>query len=148
MKLPTLEQIEYYISNHSLVKGTFRWAKTHSLPGFFNVPVYDVVVFIYHESRRSDLLIRANSMAYSFFLSLFPTLILLFTLLPYFQKYIFSYLPDGDGYYEVMEEQIQQLMPGGAGDSLFDFIHDITSNPRLVCYPLVLSWQSIFLLMG
>jgi len=130
MKFPTLEQIEDYINNHSLVKGCFHWTKTHSLPGFFEVPVYDVLVFIYHESRRSDLLIRANSMAYSFFLSLFPTLILLFTLLPYFQTYIFSYLPAGAGYYEVMEEQIQQLMPGGAGDSLFEFIHDITSNPR------------------
>ena len=130
MKSPTLKEIETYITNHPLVVGTLRWTKTHSFPGFFKVPVYDVFVFIYHESRRSDLLTRANSMAYSFFLSLFPTLILLFTLLPYFQKYIFSYLPEGDGYYEVMEEQIQELMPGSAGDSLFDFIHDITSNPR------------------
>lgn len=130
MKFPTLKQLESYVTNHSIVTGSLRWAKTHSLPGFFKVPVYDVLVFIYHESRRSDLIIRANSMAYSFFLSLFPTLILLFTLLPYFQKYIFSYLPEGDGYYAVMEEQIQQLMPGGAGDSLFDFIHDITTNPR------------------
>ena len=130
MKFPTYQQIEDYISNHRLVKGTLLWAKTHSLPGFLKVPVYDVMVFIYHESRRSDLITRANSMAYSFFLSLFPTLILLFTLLPYFQKYIFSYLPEGDGYYEVMEAQIQELMPGNAGASLFDFIHDITTHPR------------------
>lgn len=130
MKFPTYQKIEAYVTNHRLVKGILHWAKTHSLPGFFQVPVYDVLVFIYNESRRSDLITRANSMAYSFFLSLFPTLILLFTLLPYFQTYIFSYIPDGDGYYEIMEEQIQELMPGNAGASLFDFIHDITTNPR------------------
>ena len=76
MKFPTLSEIEKYITYHPVVEGILHWAKTHSLPGFFKVPVYDVVVFIYHESRRSDLITRANSMAYSFFLSLFPTLIL------------------------------------------------------------------------
>jgi len=55
---------------------------------------------------------------------------LLFTLLPYFQEYIFSYLPEGENYYEVMKGQILELMPGAAGESLFEFILDITSNPR------------------
>ncbi len=132
MKLPTLEKIERFVTSYTqrLVTGVLQWAKTHSLPGFFEVPVYDVVVFIYHESRRSDLITRANSMAYSFFLSLFPTLILLFTLLPYFQKYIFSFLPGGENFLEVMEGQIQDIMPGNAGASLFEFIQDITTNPR------------------
>ena len=132
MKLPTLKHIDKYVTRHTqrLIRGVLHWAKTHSLPGFFKVPVYDVVVFIYHESRRSDLITRANSMAYSFFLSLFPTLILLFTLLPYFQKYIFSFLPGGENFLQVMEGQIQDIMPGNAGASLFDFIQDITTNPR------------------
>ena len=132
MKLPTIQKIDKYITNQTqrLVSGVLHWAKTHSLPGFFKVPVYDVLVFIYHESRRSDLITRANSMAYSFFLSLFPTLILLFTLLPYFQKYIFSFLPGGENFLQVMENQIQDIMPGNAGASLFDFIQDITTNPR------------------
>ena len=129
MKLPTLKHIDKYVTRHTqrLIRGVLHWAKTHSLPGFFKVPVYDVVVFIYHESRRSDLITRANSMAYSFFLSLFPTLILLFTLLPYFQKYIFSFLPGGENFLQVMEGQIQDIMPGNAGASLFDFIQDITT---------------------
>ncbi len=130
MKLPTLSDIENYITHHPVVEGTLHWAKTHSLPGFFKVPVYDVVVFIYNESRRSDLITRANSMAYSFFLSLFPTLILLFTLLPYFQTHILRYLPDGETFDQIVQEQIQELMPGDAGLSLFEFIQDITSNPR------------------
>ncbi len=130
MKLPTLADIENYVTYHPAVEATLHWAKTHSLPGFFKVPVYDVVIFIYHESRRSDLITRANSMAYSFFLSLFPTLILLFTLLPYFQTHILTYLPAGDSFDQIVREQIQELMPGDAGLSLFEFIQDITSNPR------------------
>lgn len=75
------------------------WTKTHSLPGLLGVPVYDVIMFVLKEIRRDSIVTRANSIAFSFFLSLFPSFLALFTLIPYilpffFNETLLSYLPD------------------------------------------------------
>ncbi len=131
MKFPTGKEISDFFLQHPLVLGLVSWAKRTSFPGFFRVPIFDVGVFIYNESQRRDLTTRANSMAFSFFLSLFPALIMLFTLLPLLQEYILGFLMDDENYYEVLHRQIQDIMPGNAGNSLFEFIQDITTNPRI-----------------
>ncbi len=131
MKFPTAQQITDFFLKHPLVLSVISWAKTHSFPGFFKVPISDVAIFIYHEGQRRDLTTRANSMAFSFFLSLFPALIMLFTLLPLFQEYLLNYFLEHENYYEVLNREIQVILPGGAGDSLFEFIQDITTNPRI-----------------
>jgi membrane protein len=107
------------------------WARTHSLPGFFSVPLYDVIIFLLKEIRRDDLFTRANAMAYSFFLSLFPSLMALFTLIPLLKRYFLIYLPEGENFESLLEQQIHRIMPGVAGDRLFNFIEDITSSPRV-----------------
>jgi len=119
------------ISQHPLRYKLERWAKDHSLPGFFSVPIYDVVIFVLKEIRRDDLLTRANAIAYSFFLSLFPSLISLFTLVPVFKTYFLQYLPEGESFDTYLQGEIQKIMPGVAGERLFNFIEDITTNPRV-----------------
>jgi len=131
MKFPTAQQVTDFFLKHPLVLRVINWAKTHSFPGFFKVPISDVAVFIYNESQRRDLTTRSNSMAFSFFLSLFPALIMLFTLLPLFQEHILSYFLAHENYYEVLNREIQDLLPGEAGRSLFEFIEDITTNPQI-----------------
>ena len=88
------------------------WAKTHSLPGFFKVPIFDVVVFVLQELKRYDLMTRANAIAFSFFLSLFPALIALFTMLPWLKRYLLTYLPGNQDFNAVLQQEISQLMPG------------------------------------
>lgn len=115
-----------------MVTTTIEWTKVRSLPGFSNVPIYDVVVFVYNETKRYDLFTRANSMAYSFFLSLFPSLISLFTLLPYVRRYLLSFLPDrGANFDDILQSQIQEVIPGNVGKAIFQFIDDLTTNPRV-----------------
>jgi len=58
-------------------------AKTISLPGLEQVPIYDVVVFFAQEIQKESLTIRAGSISFSFFLAIFPAIIFLFTLIPY-----------------------------------------------------------------
>ena len=70
-------------------------------------------------------------MAYSFFLSLFPSIMALFTLIPILKKYFLIYLPDGENFETFLELEIHRIMPGVAGDRLFNFIEDITTNPRV-----------------
>lgn len=113
-----------------MVKKTIRWSKEKSLPGFAKVPIYDVVVFVLNEIKRYDLFTRANSTAFSFFLSLFPSLIALFTLIPYVKSYFIFYLPGGENFDQYLQESILNIMPGIAGERLFSFIQDITDKPR------------------
>ncbi|MCB0571518.1 MAG: YihY/virulence factor BrkB family protein [Phaeodactylibacter sp.] len=100
------------------------------MPGFFKVPIYDVLVFLYRETKRSDLFTRANSVAFNYFLSLFPSLMAFFTLIPLFKRMLIQYLPEGENFDIYLRSEIQRIMPGVAGERLFSFIDDITNNPR------------------
>ncbi|MEZ5013097.1 MAG: YihY/virulence factor BrkB family protein [Chitinophagales bacterium] len=57
--------------------------KRTSLPGFDNIPIYDVVVFFREEIRRDQLPVRASAISFNFLLAIFPSIIFLFTLIPY-----------------------------------------------------------------
>ncbi len=114
MKLPKLKDIRYGVEHHPLVKAALKWSKTHSLPGFFNVPVYDVAVFLYNESQRVTIISRANAMAFSFFLSLFPAIIFLFT--------VATLLPIYDSFENEINAYINHIMPSNAGKQLQESI--------------------------
>src|SRR5690606_13633133 len=98
------------------------WVKTHSLPGFGGVPIYDVALFIYREAQEDDITTRANSMAFSFFLALFPAVIFLFTLT--------AYLPIADNFLPTLKNYFEQIMPTKAGEYLFNMIVDIVAIQR------------------
>ena len=107
------------------------WAKKVSFPGFFKVPIWDVISFSLKEFQRFDLMIRANAVSFSFFLALFPSLIALFTLTPFLKESILGFLPADYSFDAYLQEEIQKIMPGNAGDRLFNFIEDITTQPRI-----------------
>jgi membrane protein len=113
-----------------IVRIVIIWSKRHSLPGFFQVPIYDTLVFLFNELRRFDLFTRANAVAYSFFLSLFPSIMALFTLLPIFKQYFIRYLPNSENFDQQLEEAIRQILPGVAGDRLFQFVYNVINEPR------------------
>lgn len=58
-------------------------AKVVSLPGFYKIPIYDVVKFFINGIKKGYLPTRASSVAFNFVLALFPGIIFLFTLIPY-----------------------------------------------------------------
>jgi membrane protein len=76
-------------------------------------------------------MIRANAVSFSFFLALFPSLIALFTLTPFLKESILGFLPVDYSFDAYLQEEIQKIMPGNAGDRLFNFIEDITTQPRI-----------------
>lgn len=97
------------------------WSKQTTLPGFGGIPIYVVINFFFQELKKESLIVRANAMAFSFFLSLFPSLIFLFTLLPY--------LPIDD-LIVTFKRSIQQVMPSQGAEYLFLIIDQVTSIPR------------------
>ncbi len=98
------------------------FSKKYSVPGFAGIPIYDVVLFIYNESMKDDIITRANSVAFNFFISLFPSLIFLFTLLPL--------LPVTADYITIFRESTDGLLPEQAHTYLFSVIEDVASIKR------------------
>jgi membrane protein len=53
------------------------------LPGFSPLPLYTVAVFFFQEIQKDSLVNKASSLAYNFMMALFPSIIFMFTLIPY-----------------------------------------------------------------
>ncbi|MCD4772346.1 MAG: YihY/virulence factor BrkB family protein [Bacteroidales bacterium] len=70
---------------HNLLKSVIvRFSKKIILPGFDGFPLYDVVVFFFKGINQSSLISRANSLSFTFLLGIFPAILFIFTLIPYF----------------------------------------------------------------
>ena len=126
-------RIGLYFKKHPLWMRILEWSKTHSLPGLSRIPLYKLLVFIDHEVKDDALVTRANSMAFSFFMSIFPAIIVMFTVL--------AYTPLYENFDVVLQEAIHEIMPGSAGQMLFKTVQDIATIPRsgLLSFGFVLS---------
>lgn len=58
-------------------------ARILSLPGFDRVPIYDVIKFFVSGAKNGYLATRASAIAFNFALAIFPTMLFLFTLIPF-----------------------------------------------------------------
>ncbi|MCB0542982.1 MAG: YihY/virulence factor BrkB family protein [Saprospiraceae bacterium] len=132
-KIALIERVERYFAEHPVLERIVQWAKTHSLPGLKRIPLYNLLVFIEKETQEDAIVTRANSMAFSFFMAIFPAIIVLFTLL--------AYTPLYDNFDDVLRNSIQEIMPGNAGNMLFRTIEDIATKPRsgLLSFGFILS---------
>ncbi len=127
----SLASLQAWVENLPIINVLVTYSKQHSLPGFQGVPIYEVAEFVWLESRRDDLFTRANSIAFSFFLSLFPSLLTLFTLIPFVLNVLIQWFPALTDFNQTLYEEIQRVMPGQAGDVLFGFIQEITNSQKL-----------------
>ncbi|MEM6878989.1 MAG: YihY/virulence factor BrkB family protein [Bacteroidota bacterium] len=127
----TTERIVTWFKEHPLLHRVLNYSKEHSLPGFQGVAIYDVVHFTLLEFQRYDLFLRANSIAFSFFLSLFPSLLVLFTLVPFALNLLAIWFPELNEFQYIVAQSIQSVMPGQAGDMLIELMDEITSQPRI-----------------
>lgn len=78
-------------------------AKTFTLPGFDGIPLFDVYQFFIAEIRANSLPTRSKSIAFSFFLAIFPALTFVFSLIPYI-----PYFSDMD---DKIMEFLRQVLP-------------------------------------
>ncbi|MFN0217164.1 MAG: hypothetical protein ACKVT2_23140, partial [Saprospiraceae bacterium] len=83
-RLDFISRILQFFTQHPLWLKFIDWTQNHSLPGLKRIPLYNLALFIYDEIKEDAIVTRANSMAFSFFLAIFPGLIMLISLLPYF----------------------------------------------------------------
>jgi len=74
--------VERIISNSPPVKLLTEKSKKIILPRFEGVPLYDVIMFFKEQVRRVGLTERASAVSYNFIMSIPPSCLFLFTLIP------------------------------------------------------------------
>lgn len=89
------------------------------IPGFEGLSFYIVSKFFFHGIRNGSLNMRASSLAFSFFLALFPSIIFLFTLIPYIPI---------DNFQDSLFNLMQNFLPKAAFEAMEDTIADIIKN--------------------
>jgi len=96
-------------------------SKKIKLNSFYNLSLYDILFFFYKGVKQGAITTRASSLAFNFFLAFFPSIIVLFTLIPY--------IPIVD-LQETLMELITTILPPHTNEIAFSTIYDIINNPR------------------
>lgn len=100
------------------------WMKKMTLKRYGNLSLYKFTKIFLHNIHEDEIFDRANSVAYNFILAIFPTIIFLFTLIPYVTRY----------FPEITNESIMQFIGELAPQTMYDVMSstvlDIVSNQR------------------
>ena len=91
------------------------------LPGFQGLHLYDVAIFFIQGLNEGALTMRASAVSFSFFLAIFPSIIFLFTLIPYIPIANFQ---------EQLLGLMKSFMPHNAYEATQETITDIITNQR------------------
>lgn len=98
-----------------------RLSKYITIPFFQGQSLYDVMRFFWLGMFEGNVTSRAASVAFSFFLALFPALIFLFSLIPYVPI---------EGFQDKLFDLLQEIMPPNSYEAAEATIDDIITNRR------------------
>jgi membrane protein len=85
------------------------------------MPIYYVADFFFTGIQRGRIVTRAQALAFSFFLAIFPSIIFLFSLLPYIPIHNFQ---------DQLLDLIHSFLPSNAFNSARETIEDIVKIPH------------------
>lgn len=91
------------------------------LPGFDGVSMYEILSFFFKGIYEGSLNMRASAVAFNFFLALFPSIIFLFTIIPYIPI---------DGFHEMLFAILQDILPVSTYEAVKTTAEDIILQPR------------------
>jgi membrane protein len=91
------------------------------LPGFDGIPLYDVAVFFIKGMSKGYITLRASAISYNFFLTVFPTLLFFFTIIPFIPITNFQ---------QSLLDIIRDLLPDHAYATVHATVEDIVTRPR------------------
>ncbi|MBN3034148.1 MAG: YihY/virulence factor BrkB family protein [Bacteroidales bacterium] len=109
------------ILNHKVVVKLVRISRKVILPGFDGIPVYDVAVFFLRGLTKGSITSRASSIAFNFFLAIFPMIIVFFSIIPF--------IPIQD-FQATLLDLIRQITPENAYQTIESTLRDIILRPR------------------
>ena len=114
-----VKRIKNSLLNSLPVKVLISFLKRLKLPGFEGIPFYSVATFFVQRVKEAELQTRARSLAFSFLLALFPSIIFLFTLIPYIPI---------DNFQDKLLSLISTLLPGNTYEAAYNTIEDIVRH--------------------
>jgi membrane protein len=118
-----LTKIGNKIASFTPVKIIIHKSKSTSLPGFRGIPLYDVIKFFVGQVKTIGMTERASAIAFNFVMAIPPTIIFIFTLIPF--------LPISNKIEEQLYGLIRDVIPGEKDNAvLISFLKDFINNPR------------------
>lgn len=105
-----------------VVSQLFDFSKRIKVPGFKGMSVFEIISFVIEEASKDAIYTRANSVAFSFFMSIFPTIIVLFTLIPF--------LPGTQNFVEVISDSTSDILPQNAHQYIFEIVDGVANTER------------------
>jgi len=91
------------------------------LPGFDGMPLYDVAKFFFEGIFKGYITTRASSIAFSFFMAVFPMVIVFFTLIPFVPI---------DNFQDILLNFIDEILPPQTQEIINSTLVDIIERPR------------------
>ena len=91
------------------------------IPGFYGLSIYDVGLFFLEGIIKGAITTRASSLAFNFFLAFFPSIIVIFTLIPYIPI---------KGFHETLMNLLFEILPPTDNQAILNTLNDIINNPR------------------
>ena len=114
-----LEEIKEKLKKN--LKTTINWLKENSLPGFDKVPVYSVAKFFIEAMSKGTLGTRSASLAFNFFLAIFPGILFLFSLIPFIPIH---------GFFDTLLLNLEGVLPESIKGPVSQTLHDLIDNER------------------
>ncbi len=126
------KSVEDILIKIPVIKQIIIICKKIKLPGFEGLSVFNLVKTYVYGIIEGTFTTRAGSIAFSFFMALFPFLLFLLNLLPYIPI---------DDFQERFLIFIDGILPSQTSEFFFPIIEDISTNPRggLLSFVFILS---------
>ena len=104
-----------------IISRSIRISKKIILPGFDGLPLYDVARFFIKGLYEGYITSRASSVSFNFFLAIFPSLLFLFTIIPFIPIEHFQ---------QTLLDLIRDLVPQSAFNTVQSTVEDIIIRPH------------------
>ena len=109
------------IRNSKRIDGLIEKAKKVSFPGFAGIAIYDVAKLFVDAIIEGVLPQRAAAISYNFLMALFPTLLIIFALIPIIPI---------DGFQIELMEFIVDFLPANTNESVVAILNEIITKPQ------------------
>ncbi len=100
------------------------WLKKIKFKSYGNLSLYKFFKIFFHNIQEDEILDRSNGVAFNFILAIFPTIIFLFTLIPYISDYFPTISQEN------IMEFMRTLLPPSMFGEVSHTIEDIVKNQR------------------
>lgn len=117
------KRIQKHIGASRSVRLVDTWSRTVYLPGFYGFSLFETGRAFVKQLRRTSLMERAAAISFNMVMAIPPTLIFLFTLIPY--------LPISNQFIQELYTVIRDVVPGRENNIvIIQFLDDFLQNPR------------------